>query len=447
MRTTLFSIVLSLLVTSLFAQDKSFDLSKYKTPFYKRQELTTSFDLSGHKNGYTTDLYQNGDITQSTDYSTSDFASNINLNYHYIFNSRKKIIEVNSELAPEYQYQSNKQGTDQTKTNYFEMNFNFNGQANYYLTEDRFFLLLEPSFQMHPTYQKTESSSSYKDKSNYYDASFGIGAGLGRIEPVSDLWQSYYILKKLETKGLLNRNLTDDDIFEFAKTATQLKNKRFFDFRLRKISELETLDSLTHKQGLISDNSVGYITTLNDYWNFATIPDRYAGRELKLIVTPEYWESISQTNDEAKDKSHGTRLRPSINFRCHKPQNLYWDRIVHINLTENMILDQPNEEIPSNYLLTNASIGWNYYPNFRTTAGVYLYYSGQESPKQQENDYKKFWRNRFGVGGNLTYYISPQLQISSHISCYYNHKDESYNLTQKNEIQLSYNLSLSYAIF
>lgn len=448
MKTTLTSLVLIFCAISTFGQDKNFDLSKYKTPFYKRHELTTEFNLGGNNTSYTLDEYQDTGTTNSIGHSSSYLSSNVYLNYNFVLNSRKKIIDFHSRINPRYNYDSQKIGTNQTKTTESHFNIYINGYESYYLKEDRLFLKLAPTFEASPSnFVTKDSSGKNKRKTNSINASLGLGAGLGRIEPVSDLWQSYYILKKLESQGLLNRQLTDNDIFEFAQTATQLKNKRFFDFRLRKIAELETLDSLTHKQGLISDNSIGYITTLNDYWNFASIPDRYAGHEMTLMVTPKYLHNTYQNNGNNKDKSHRTMLSPSISFRSYKPLNLFWDRVIKVNLADDYVLDQEPGGEPSSLISTSALLGFYYYPNFRTIAKIEFNYNGREWTKFENDELTKYWRNDYYLQSNLSYYISPQLQISGNLSCDYYDKYVTSNETLNDHLSFSYSLSLSYAIF
>lgn len=452
MRMSLLLIVILLISLSTSAQDKSFDLSKYKIPDYKRHELTTSFGLSGGSNSYTEKSYSGSELLESADFKNSDFSSTLSLNYQYNFNSRKKVTYASAILNSELDYDKAETPDNTTKTTETSFDFSFWGYENHYLTEDKFFVRLAPSFYFHPQREKEKlNSNTEKYKYTAYNIDIGVGAGYGRIEPVSDLWQSYYILKSLEKDGLLEKKLTEADILEFASLSTKLKNKRFFDFRLRKIAELETLDSLIHAKGLIMENSISYFTTLNDYWSFANISDRYSGRQITAMLTPSYQGSSSQLNDDEKSKSHTTILTPSIEYNCYKPINLYWDRIFMLRFHDDILLDEePENNRPSSYFNVYSSLSFRYLPNFRTLASISLIYYGQEHTKYRypEEDYKKYWNNQVYLNGSLSYYISPQLRFNALFSIRY--QDENYygnDFTRDDNIYLYYNLGLSYAIF
>ena len=76
-----------------------------------------------------------------------------------------------------------------------------------------------------------------------------IGWGIGRIENVTDARQAIYILEDFKKNGILSRDLTKDELFEFAQLISTVKNKRFLDSRLHRIDEITTMFNIvTGKQ-------------------------------------------------------------------------------------------------------------------------------------------------------------------------------------------------------
>jgi hypothetical protein len=262
----------------VYAQDKNFDLSKYKFPDYKRHELNFNFNSNGsnYKNSY--DKPSNNGIGNIVRNVNSYYSShsNFSLGYQYDYLTRSRIDQVHASLSGQYDFTKVHSSTENTKQMNPNLSLNFGGSRRYYLTEDKLFLELAPDlgYNISEIKRTTGGIVDTNNKSNSFNALIDLGVGMGRMEKVSDLWQAYYILEKLKKQKSLVRELNEKDIFEFASFASKLKNKRFFDARLRKIAELQAIDSLLHKQGLIEGSDISYFTTLNDYWSFAYFRDR-----------------------------------------------------------------------------------------------------------------------------------------------------------------------------
>ena len=63
---------------------------------------------------------------------------------------------------------------------------------------------------------------------NNLSAYLNAGIGYGRIEPVSDLRHSIYILEDLLKNESLKRIPNKEEVFAVASKISELKNKRFF---------------------------------------------------------------------------------------------------------------------------------------------------------------------------------------------------------------------------
>jgi hypothetical protein len=436
---------------SIYAQDKNFDLSKYKFPDYKRHELDLNFNSSGYKRDHSWNepSIEGNATTQKGGWADSNSQSNLGLTYSFESVTRKSIDYLHSSISGRYTYSMNDNYRQIEKNFNPEFDWHFGGLKDYYLTQGKFFLegFSNIGLSFSGTKKTIDEMVDLKNSNNHFNISIGLGAGLGRKEKVSDLWQANYILETLRKQKSLARELKDEDIVEFAKHASKLKNKRFFDFRLRKIAELQSLDSMLHKQGLVRDIDISYFTTLNDYWNFVEFPDRESGKILKFWLSPEYWNSNYKSLNSSSVNSSTTYLKSNMSFECNKQLNLFWERIFKLNLTDVALVDQKKytaTDEPKNLFKSAVSLEYGFFPNTRTGLHASIEYIGEELSTSQPIGYQlKYWRNEISLGINGGYYISPQLQLNGNLrlnngfEAYYNGKHQN----------LNYSLSLRYAIF
>ena len=435
-----------------FSQDKNFDLSKYKFPDYKRHQLDFSFSSDGHDESHSfeqpkTDSYDG----LKYDSYNSGLNTNLRIDYRYNYLTRKTIDQVYSSFDGRYDYSKNKHsGGDKTEESTPNFHFNLNASRRIYLTEDKFFMEGVAELYYDNSRRKIEYNDVESNSDNYYSSdvnlSAGIGIGLGRIERVNDLWQGYYILEKLRLQNSLSRELQENDIFEFSTFISKLKNKRFFDYRLRKIAELQALDSLLHQQNLLHNTDILYFTTLNDYWSFPVYFDRKSGRELKFQVLPGFESDYYKSGENYSNTPVKTDMVTKIQFDCDKQINLFWERNFHIDLVNTTLIAKNkyvSDSYPVNWIATNASIYYGFFPNTRTRVTGSFYYHGNEDANLSNNSNSKSWFNSCNLDLGVNYYISPQLQIAGSLNGSYYFSKENSNHGHN----IYYNLSLSYAIF
>lgn len=449
MRNTL--VVLCFLAASLagYSQEKSFNLNHYKFPDYKRHELELNFNTHGISSKSTHDYFSSSGEIEKRNNSTFTNTSHLTLGYQYDFLTRKRIDYLSSTLKGDFNYSKNKYDT-QTEVNMRpSVQWNLYGSSKYYLIENKFFL--EGFTSLNYDWDKSKRTITYSpdaiSNDKFMDLSVGMGIGFGRIEKVSDLWQAYYMLEKLNKQGSFNRTMTEDDVFEFARLASKLKNKRFFDARLQKIEELTKLDSLLHQQGLITESDISYFTTLNDYWSYGNFRDRESGMELVFSALPSY-DRVYQKMDEIKavisDKS-SIDLNGILNYV--KQLNLYWERRFVADVSYRTLLDSTGPYFSHTYfskISTHASLGYGYFPDSRTSiSGSINYQGGNILISNPQNTSEEPWRNTFYLILSGNYYLSPQLQITGNVS--FNYSDRDYYYSDRTDI--NYSLGLRYAIF
>ena len=480
-------ILLSLYEIS-FAQLKDFNLSDYKLPDLKRKALETNFNLSG--NNY----YYNG--TEKV--GSNDYNSNVLVNYNHYLNSAKYQRESDFGLDFRSNFQ-NRKNNDKllNKLSNFEPLLYFNIENRKYFQTNKFYetnLNLSYKYGKNTGYYRndiTNSESTDKLQTHSLLAYVPVKLGIGRIEQIQDARHAVYLFEELSKIDRVSSEKTDKEIIEFAALISQLKNKRFFDSRLRRISELESIDSflLNHKYLLESD--VKYFSTLADYWDFGNRPIRYSGTRFSGVILPGYYfynynnpgDGLSFYN--GKYNLSALLLNSGFEFKHEKPINLLWQNSLDLNgyfgIIEGRLNDKSNSKndvlrIPNVQLEFRQSIG--FYPNTRTDVSF-----GYSVKYVQLFDKTDLDNEIFGVEGrgiktsadlSVNYYISPKFRLNMASSVYYIRQDSKDNARinfedivgsnyllsnfrsiingfpdyyKKNEIVNSFRISLIYSVF
>lgn len=450
------------------AQDKSFNLSNYKFPDYKRYELEFNFTSSGQ--------YQTFDKSSNFDFNAFP---NIGFTYEYL--SRRKIdhlytslnsqFDINKDHSAYYVYNEPTGEYHNTDNTAIDAGFVFSWDRQVYFNENIFFIEISNYLQYglqydlnREKYSDQPKSESKKSNQNI-NISIGVGAGIGRIEKVNDFWQAYYMLEKLKGQKSLDREIEDNDIYAFATLFSQLKNKRFFDSRLRKMAELKELDSFLHAKGLVSNSDISYFTTLNDYWSYGSFAERKSGTELKLVVGPEYETYfIKGINDESNNILDQFYLTVSPSLVSYKQLNLFWERYFKLSAGNRIYYFETIEEDYSGiYYISelgslfnaNAEWGYKFFPDSRTSLNFAIGYLGQTKGgpslrRVRELEFyleDKFWTNSAYLNLSGNYYISPQLQIAADLNLNYMDKYGNNKEHADSRLYTTYNLRLRYAIF
>ena len=301
-------------------------------------------------------------------------------------------------------------------------------------------------------YQTEEKSTS-----NNFRPNAELLVGIGRIEPVEDMRLAIYILEELQKAKRLKRVPTKAEIIEFAELISTLRNERFFDSRLKRIHELEQLDTFLVSKDLISDYDATHFAIIMDNWDYAAGPDRNAGWRISTGIGGSInWnkmESISWTNNYMDFTSNSdytrSQLRGILNLIYAKPVNLYWQIDFGIQLIMGtdmygkdkiFVLDSDVNK----FIIVSPYCSVGYYPNSRSSYRLSLspdYYNRiDENPQYLSLD--------FIIGGN--YYISQQLRLNFGIHSYFKHGESQTGSflydDYKNGFNYSAHVDLTYSI-
>jgi len=420
-----------LIIGQSFGQINEFDLADYKFPDYKRKALDFNFNLNA-RNNYLKNTIENSlyEKRNSTYLSNSLYA-----NYQSITNSQK----LQQSLSATLNLSMNNTHVDRdildpsnSNTFSFSPSFYLNSVNRIYLKNLQFFEV-SPNFIYRYGYytfsseQESFPDNEYDHNNNEIDLKLSFKFGFGRIEPVSDARQAIYILEGLQKQNSLAKELTNEDVFEFAQLISKIKNKRYFDARLRKIYELETIDNYLDSNHIVSESNIKYFTTLADFWDYGDRVYRSSGTRIAFVLKPGYYLNDDKTDrdqDSEEDKTRSAQLYTGLEFKYEKPIDLKWQNSIDISSyygcvgvkQTNTIVDPVEKisDIPNIQVKFAQKIG--FYPNTRTDLTFsysILYY--------QFFDKTDITQDIYGIGNKgleglaqiaVNYYISPQFKLN-----------------------------------
>jgi len=478
-----------------FGQLSDFDLSKYKLPDLERRTLETDFNISGYNN-YNKTPDQTFYAAEET--RTNQYSGNFYMNYNHYINNSKYQRESNLRLDFSSDFYKRKENKEALNKN------NNIAPALYYQLENRKYYngssFFETDFALDYQYRnnKRYSKSSFEASENKENlqthvilAYIPIKLGTGRIEPVQDARHAVYLFDELSKIKRLSSDKSDEEIIEFAELISQLKNKRFFDSRLRRMAEIESLDSFLISNNYIPEQDARYFTTLSDFWAYGNRQLRNSGTRFSGVIRPGYYfDDFNNTGDglyfiDNKYNLSALLLDAGIEYKREKPINLFWQNSIDLNCFVGIIegrLNDKTNSVENKIRIPNIQLGFyqtiGFFPNTRTEMN--FRYSVQYVQLFDKSDLQKEILGAEGKGAkgatelSINYYISPKFRLNFASSFYYvwqDSKDEAiinfdnvagsnYLLSnfnpdnnvyrdyfKVNEIANRFSISLSYSIF
>ena len=496
----LLSLILFLVSFALKAQEQ-FRLSDYKNPEYRWQRLDLRFGLGGNNN------YSRREIDNGINYKSnnSQFNGGIDVDYYGTKNSPTyqgyQLISLGTDLVSSW-YKYEDLAHDGYGNNQKNKNGNINLDAE---TVNRFYgkkkRYVEADLGLGSRYYRSAAQYSadqetlpYNDKATTYRyeifASLPLLVGVGRIEEVQDARLSVYILDDLAASGDLTRTPTSEEILAFSAFITGVKNQRYFDARLRKISEITAIDSFLTVTGLKAESDASYYTLINDNWEFSSGPVRRAGGRFSIGLVPQlnmtfeenerFWKDT--LNNAAVIETYSDRNNTGMDawgldfltgYTWEKPASLYWQHTIDASLAyslyhQNMnfknyekdsLINELEIRINSPNILLDLGYNVGYYPNSRTQIMLGINTSfNQYWGDQAINDDNEIDAGKILVNNNIHlscyYYFSPQLRLMLGMNSIYsftrNNQAQSGEENAEefiHDFQNSISASLTYSIF
>ncbi|MBV5284202.1 MAG: hypothetical protein JZU53_17405 [Paludibacter sp.] len=477
-KTFIFSIIFCSFITlwanKVSAQEYKYDLNKYYTPDIVRNSL----DLNLNSSGGFGNTYNNPNNTYN--YNTiksNNLSGQFNSGFTQFKNTRKteSLLQLNLDVNGHFSNNkawglTNQKTHTSNSTEYIGLNYS----KKMYGANKKFFSFgLFSSLNPSTSYTNNEvTSSTTENTTKSFQAKIRpfIGIGIGRIESVKDARQAIYILEDLSKRGVLTRHLSDDEIFKFSQVISQVKNKRFLDYRLHKIDEISTVDSFLVKNNLLTKSDASYFTTLYDNWENSANFERTSGQSFEMRLSPDVnWNNqkseskisnpSSDTWSKQNDKNYGASL--AFNYNYAKQINLNWEKTAYVTLSgsttreQQRLSDESSQESLYKINVRNITLNGNYrigyYPSTRTNLSVGISQNFYRNFNDQVTN--TFWNDSFNSVTTLrfsaVYYVSPQLSLSGNTSIYNNYsnyRSSSYK-ANSNQLGTGFSVALKYSFF
>lgn len=430
------------------AQVPVFDLSKYARPTLSRKSLDLNFGLAGQQDRSLRALkYGDG--------KGNSMGGGANLGYRSFRNSPK--YQENTSVYLRLQPNRSAGGVEGIST--YNQN-SFNGflsinSIRLKYTEKQTFVgwLLDFNYSMSSQKSIGERIASNNPGETDIRGTLHSGrldlpvvVGKGRIERVDDARHGLFILQELQKRQHLAREVNEEDILDFAEKISELKNRRYFDFRLQKIWELEQIHAYLLEQGIVSTQDIAYFAIVQDIWSFGNQPARQAGNRFSIGIDPNFLinrqtsKSFNLNFFQNPDTSsinkslRGNFVKPALYlaFNHEKPLSEAWQESFRIKTeiglgresflyeeTINTISDSKESkawnDLPSFEASANYSL--EYFPNTRSSYHTYLSANFIQSKSLGNLNSITIlpyeWTSAFlTLGFNAYYYVSPQTRLT-----------------------------------
>jgi|WetSurMetagenome_2_1015567.scaffolds.fasta_scaffold00125_1 hypothetical protein len=470
-------VILSFLFTFISnAQYKDFDLSLYKLPDVKFSSLDFRFNVN--HSVYSYDIERNNIMQQ--DIYNRHFAGLFDVRFYHYRNKANYQGSQSASVSVTPDYYKTKSSDNINKNNSFDVQVSLYSENRFYNSSRNFFEV-NPSLTYSLNNDNDETGSrTDKENVNSFSVSAPVSVGHGRIEPVQDARLAIYILEELSKNGKIKNTPSEAMIIDLAREISKIKNKRFFDSRIRRMEELQAVDSFLYANNIVSSDDIVYFTRLSDMWDYAAGPVRYSGFSVSAGIN-DYLRLLREKDETSISESvsfsdfymtniFGVGVFGQLQYS--KPLNLYWQSDLSFNLSFDYEMNRhPSGDDGNTYdnnlhlLHPYLSYSIRYIPNSRTSIGLSLsaQYIYQYGKTKQNGAFVGDVINGTYSGNNfqpyayfdMYYYISPQLRLQVYLSPgfsgsyqYYKFDNPSYNLNYRNSyLYNNFSLTLTYSLF
>jgi len=467
---SIFCFFCGVLSFNISAQEYKYDISKYYTPDIVRNELDFSFNTNNSFSNSKAKV----DTTRTT-YSTQ-LNGTITPDFTTYTNTRKRVslLQINGQFIGSYNrngatYQSSNKSSQ--TNNYFNLNYS----NHFYNSSNQFLSLgISSNFQAeisNTTQELNSITSKGSDKTYVLNIIPTVGIGIGRTESVEDARQAIYILDDFLKKGVLTRQLNNDEIFQLSQLISRVKNKRFLDARLHLTDEITSVDSFFVSNKLLDKSGASYFTSLYDNWQYGALYSRKSGQSFEINFTPSYYWGYAKNSpidatSAGQLNQHYLKGILSLTYTYEKPVNLNWQHSVSTSLSGNTSFNNNrsqsgNDYYPGNDIVSQqdyfndrsvnivGSYALGFYPNTRTNLNARIsqnfQFINQKSLDDSSNNWDKSFRSNTNISFSAYYYLSPQLRLSLAANLANNYTN--YYSTNYNYLSGGFGGTLSYSFF
>lgn len=409
------------ILQTLQAQKINFNLSSYSLPDYDREQFDFTFNLNGnHQNSDYFSSYQWAPISDKVLTLQNTFMGT----YATYSNSASKQKENTISIGLPVNYQK----VNTYEQFYFSPFIKSTKVERWFLKRNDF---VETNINANVGGIFINQTSRDKIKQTNAFIELPIKYGSGRIEEVQDARQAIYILQELQDNKLLNKPIDDTDIKNLATRISLLKTERYYDSRIHKLKELETIDQFLRENQYIDDNSIRYFGLLNDMWDYGRNQIRKSGKSAALAIYPGIG-AIKNTLENGSE----TLITPSISggfeLNAYKPISLKIQSNTEIKVLGGYmqwkeIDSELKNKLPHARVNFRQSIG--IYPTTRTDFIIFIDGSMLNVfESKDENNGTQPEAKMMEINGGIrwNYYISERMRIQINWQLNYIKNDTDY---------------------
>ena len=297
LKTTILFLLILVSSTATLAQD--YDLNTYDFRYQKYRGLTTGFDL-GSRGGQSFSSQQDTMLKDSFYDNSGGVTSSFRFSPNYFSLINTDDLQRTTNISGYISLQGSRSaanssfGEAKNKSLYNGANLRYQSYSRYY-TGNNFTYLGVYSFTNLESDRRASNDKRYNIiPINYYDFensrlriynsnSVSYGFGKGRLNNVTDAVQAIFILQDLQLMD--GTSYSNKQIEEIAKGITSIRNARYLDYRLGYKTQLTLLDSVLRANGVSSEKSANYFTTISDNWLYGNRLSRVSGAEWTNYIT------------------------------------------------------------------------------------------------------------------------------------------------------------------
>jgi hypothetical protein len=396
--------------------DDSNFLKDYKAPDFKLKQL--DIDFSGEGTGYQ---------------KQTSIIGNIRFNYQSIKNN--KHIQSRHNLFNYNHFNYNEAEEQNLFTNTFSTRLRNNYTRRAYFNKSVFFGINDfSSFSLNSNY----INNAGLVQTNVFTQLIinpGISIGVGRVEFINYARKSEDISRMLQKSKIFKTELNPKQKTQLANKVAMIQNRRFFDTRLNRMYQIESIDSVLQSMNLVSDYSMKYFTELSDAFLYSFNKQRLSGDRLEFIINNRLHL------DDLKNMTYAAISYELYLPTSYKIQHDFEGALVGAYTAKNN-LSTDQTDVYVNYVYR-----FGFYPNTRT----YISANIRGSKNILQPDYS------FNTGLQLSYYISPKFRINlygiytksegSSFQSYSNILYNDFNIDENITDRYTFKIGLNYALF
>ncbi|MBK7429109.1 MAG: hypothetical protein IPI60_19835 [Saprospiraceae bacterium] len=294
---------------------------------------------------------------------------------------------------------------------------NYNTEYRNYFVPNKFWgFELDLSSTYDYRYNRNEILNTRSSSNNFNIAvAPTLQFGWGRLEPIDDVFLAKFMVDDMKEAGILNQDLTQEELFALGSTMAFVRNQRIFDFRRLRMYELTEIDKWFSGSGLVGNQDFRYFTVLNDNWLYAYRNVRFAGQRTTIGLSPSASWSY-RSPQSSLDMVANLGLSLGVTYELHRPLNQHWQSISTLSAGAAVLCagcEENSEFFPGPNISLSQEYGW--FPNSRTrvSGSAFVSYLTRFSLNFSPTAPEKILST--GINFNADYFVNYQFRILANL--------------------------------